>query len=161
MAEKIDLSLDDIIKTNKARKGPGNTRGRGRGGGRGRGQNQAIGRSRSRSRGPVQAQGKSRSRSRGRVAAGGKGGRGGRRIASAGARRPGLVTSSGPGKLIISNLDLAVSDTDIQELFGEFGTIKSASLHYDRGGKSLGTADVVYTRRSDAIKGERKYFCAN
>ena len=181
MADRIDMSLDEIIKTNKGSRGRGG-RGGGRGGrGRGRGGKAvggaaARGRSRSRSRGPA-AQGGARSRSRSRTRGGGGGarGRGGARLRSrsrsavrninnkwlhdrfqkAGRGRPGLsLTTGGPGKLMISNLDLGVTDTDVQELFAEFGKLKSAAVHYDRSGRSLGTADVLYDRKSDAIKGE-------
>jgi len=182
MADRIDMGLDEIIKANKSTRGRGG-RGGGRGGrGRGGKGGGAVtrGRSRSRSRGPVNQGGaRSRSRSKGPRGgfAGGRGRGGPRRNASrtrsrsrsvgrwqhdrfqgrAGAR-PGIsLTTGGPGKLMISNLDTGVTETDIQELFAEFGKLKSAAVHYDRSGRSLGTADVLYERKSDAVKAMKQY----
>jgi len=178
MVDRIDMSLDEIIKSNK--KSALHSKSKVGGGGKG-----VPGKARSRSRsrgGPPKSPGgvmkaKSRSRSSNRIlgARGVKSGRGGRRGQSAGSikrsrsrsrvRRQsfqkkgvsaGLV-AGGPGKLIISNLDIGVSDTDIQELFAEFGALKSADLHYDRNGKSLGTADVVFERRVDSVKAMKQY----
>jgi len=149
MLDKIEMSLEEIIKSNKQpnskgkrrggenfKKGPINkkfggavVKGRARGG---------ITRSKY-TRGDVNSSWK-HDLFEGRKAATG-----------------GLRIQTGTSKLIVSNLDFSVSDADINELFAEFGPLKAASVHYDRSGRSLGTADVVFERRNDAVKAMKQY----
>jgi len=172
---KIDKSLDDIIKENR-KFGGGRGRGRGgaggnrgmRGGGGGRFRGGATRRSTG-AGGSIQKRrsaGLNASLSPNKAAAsingqwnhdlyqnGKRGGAGAGAAAAAALVQP----SSGPAKIVISNLDFGVNDADIQGLFAEFGTIRKAAVHYDRSGRSLGTADVLFDRKQDAIRALTHY----
>lgn len=173
MVDKIEMSLDDIIKSQKFQRGGG--RGglnkSGGGGPRNRARNGGAGGGFRQNRAPMGGGGVLKGRNRGGIQRS-KYARGD--VNSAwkhdmyeGARKSRLLAAAGLGvgsagglgstKLMVSNLDFGVSESDINELFADFGPLKSASVHYDRSGRSLGTADVVFERRADAIKAMKQY----
>ncbi|KAK3726638.1 hypothetical protein QZH41_012291 [Actinostola sp. cb2023] len=162
MAEdEVDMSLDDIIKKNKktgrGRRGGGGAGGRRRGGGGGGGGSGGGGGAMRRGRGRSTTRSNPYTRSQDvpdrwqhdKFEDSGLSS-GGRRSFGGG----GLSTGS---KLSISNLDFGVSDSDITELFSEFGKLKKSCVHYDASGRSLGTAEVVFFRKEDAQKALKQY----
>ncbi|ONI24255.1 hypothetical protein PRUPE_2G231500 [Prunus persica] len=60
-------------------------------------------------------------------------------------------------KLYLSNLDYDVSNSDIELLFSEIGHVKRHTVHYDRSGRSKGTAEVIFVHHSDALAAIEKY----
>ncbi|CAK9826249.1 Aly/REF export factor 2 [Anthophora retusa] len=155
--DERDMSLDDIIKQNKGTRprGGGGRRGRGAGNSprRGARRTQRVGGGvmRGRNRGGITRN--SLPYTRGDVNSAWK------HDMFDGVKKVGrsAIGSAGTTKLLVSNLDFGVSDSDIQELFSEFGPLKSAAVHYDRSGRSLGSADVIFERRADAIKAMKQY----
>ncbi|CAH2980807.1 unnamed protein product [Chilo suppressalis] len=162
MVDRIDMALDDIIKASKKGRGGGGAgrkfeaRKPARGGGGGSGgfrNGRTGGLIRGRNRGGVS---KATNYTRGDVNSTWKHDMF-NEFTDRKIQRGGGPLSTGPTKLLVSNLDFGVSDSDIQELFSEFGILKSAAVHYDRSGRSLGTADVVFDRRADALKAMKQY----
>nr|TKS00925.1 hypothetical protein D5086_0000178210 [Populus alba] len=158
MAATVDMSLDDIIKKNRER-------------GRGRGR---ASRGRGRGRGPV------RSFNNGRMSGVVRRGplsvntwpskysiaKPSRRVRSLpwqhdlledSIRAAGITGVEVGTKLYVSNLDYGVTNEDIRELFAEVGDLKRYTVHYDKDGRSSGSAEVMYTRRSDAFAALKKY----
>lgn len=170
MTDKMDMSLDDIIKQTKgSQRGRGGRGGRGSSRGRGRGSSGGDNRRGSGNVGVFRG-GVNRRRLSGgfNQRSGGArdvpdvwqhdmydGGSQSRRGRPAAAAAQGM--SGGHGKLLVSNLDFGVNDSDIQELFSEFGSLVKAAVHFDRSGRSLGTAEVIYHRRTDAVKAMKQY----
>ncbi|XP_054810960.1 THO complex subunit 4A [Prosopis cineraria] len=147
MSAALDMTLDDIIKKNK-KSGSGNSRGRGRGSGPGptrRFPNRAANRAApyTTTKAP-EATWQHDMFADQPVAP----------LAAQGGRASSIETGT---KLYISNLDYGVSNEDIKELFSEVGDLKRYAIHYDRSGRSKGTAEVVFSRRVDAVAAVKRY----
>ncbi|KTF80492.1 hypothetical protein cypCar_00009317 [Cyprinus carpio] len=154
MADKMDMSLDDIIKQNRQRGGGGRGSGRGgrggAGGGRGAGASGRLGNT-----------------------GGGFGGRGGgsgpmrnRQSLSRGRSRP---TPYSRPKQLPDKWQHDLFDNGFSANAGGGGSggggagvetggkLLKAAVHYDRSGRSLGTADVHFERKADALKAMKQY----
>jgi len=65
--------------------------------------------------------------------------------------------NSTDSKISITNLDFGVNDNDIKELFGSFGVMIKAAVNYNQSGRSMGTAEVVYTTPTSALAAATHY----
>ncbi|XP_061352056.1 THO complex subunit 4A-like isoform X2 [Gastrolobium bilobum] len=149
MSAALDMTLDDIIKNNK-KSGSGNSKGRTRGSGSGPGParrlpNRAANRAAPYTTAPETAWQHDMYADQPVHAAA---------YPVQGARASSIETGT---KLYISNLDYGVSNDDIKELFSEVGDLKRHNVHYDRSGRSKGTAEVVFSRRADAVAAVKRY----
>jgi len=163
------MSLDDMIRAKpaqsagkgKAASGRGATKtigkaGAGRGGGRGGGGSPSVVKPSPGGRGVAVATLHSMAQRAGglvsksqRAASVGVGAR-----AAGGAPVAGLTTGT---KLRVGNLDLAVTQDDLKELFQEMGKTKSVELQTKADGLSRGHAFIVYARKADALKAIEQY----
>jgi THO complex subunit 4 len=56
---------------------------------------------------------------------------------------------------------LKLIDGLFKELFEDVGAVRVARVHYDENGRSLGTGEVVFERRVDAVNAQQKYNTLN
>lgn len=61
-----------------------------------------------------------------------------------------------PALLHIANLAPNVTSEDLTELFSQFGNLNRCFVHYDQFGQSIGTADVEFERRDEAEQARNK-----
>jgi len=57
----------------------------------------------------------------------------------------------------VNNLDYAVTDEDIEELFTEFGPLRRVNILYNRSGRSSGAATLVFEKAEDAREAKLQY----
>ncbi|GJN00124.1 hypothetical protein PR202_ga17287 [Eleusine coracana subsp. coracana] len=139
MATSLDVPLDDLIKS---RSGRGRGRGRGQGGGRGRGDGQRLARGSWRGRGAGTFRGRERT------------GVPSRRPLGVNTRSSSFVIAKARTKL---SLFLSIPRIQITELFSEMGHLKHCAVHYDSNRRPTGSAEVIFTRRSEALQALKRY----
>lgn len=70
----------------------------------------------------------------------------------------GLKPLPQPVQLVVSNLAVTVTESDIKDLFSEFGFIYKTSIEFSQQGKnSRGTARVIFRKMESAVKAKAKY----
>eukprot|EP00741_Cyanophora_paradoxa_P015298 tig00000194_g14767.t1 len=60
-------------------------------------------------------------------------------------------------RVMVTNLHDGVTEDDIKDLFEEVGDIKRYQIFYDAAGRSIGKAEVVFSRKADAMQAVAQY----
>merc|ERR1719498_1939724 len=136
MASALDMSLDDIVKSNAKKSGGKAGRG-GRKGGRGGAGPQRRQRNQARSA-PYQRQQQQKPVQR---------------------QQPTTIQGGlgATSKILVMNLDSQVLEEDVADIFANVGRVKSAIMYHDRSGRSHGTAEVTFYNKRDAMKAVEEY----
>lgn len=72
-------------------------------------------------------------------------------------RSPYKKSQPGSSEISITNLDYAVTEADVREIFSKVGKVKKAVVHYNAKGKSRGTAVVTFGNATAASKAVKEY----
>jgi len=171
----LDRSLSDIVRDNN--------RGRGRGRGRGNNRGAPGGFYRGNTRGGAGGRGGGGGAPRGNFRGTGRGGRpfvgAGNNVANGTgpirkdrtfsrpqtAPYPPATPSPGSGlaagaKILLSNLDSQIAEEDLQEIFQNVGPVTRTVIHYARDGTSLGSGEVHFANKNDALRAADEYDAA-
>lgn len=75
-------------------------------------------------------------------------------------KRPALTTQKtarGGNTVLVTNLDSAVTENDLTEIFESVGQLTSVTIDQTSAGKSKGTAEVIFARAADATRAVEEY----
>jgi THO complex subunit 4 len=61
---------------------------------------------------------------------------------------------------MLTNLDPQLTEEDCMEIFQNVGPVQKAVIHYNRDGASLGTAEVWFQNKNDALRAVDEYDAA-
>ncbi|PWN37254.1 RNA-binding domain-containing protein [Meira miltonrushii] len=71
------------------------------------------------------------------------------------------IANTPSAKLIVKGLHYEIGNDELMEIFQRIGPIAKASVRYDRTGRSVGVATVIYADQKDAIRAKQEYDGAN
>jgi THO complex subunit 4 len=72
-------------------------------------------------------------------------------------RRGGALSIETGTKISVENLEYSVSEENLRDLFESVGAVKKVMIKYDKSGRSLGAAEITFSRKADAQSALNKY----